>query len=249
LSLGRKNEENAWFAPASDKIPGVKAEEILKKAPLFRVLSEPELQAVATRAVVKRFDTGQTIFSEGQPCEGLYVVAQGRLRIFKTSANGREQVLTEEAPGASVAELPVFDGGPYPASAVAIEPCETLFLSRRDFRALCLEHPELALKVLAVVGNRLRNLVGIIEELSFTTVRQRLIAYLLRAAEEHGKKGWAGVEFDLSATHQELANRLGTVRELVSRNLSRLQAERLIATDGRHIIIPDVSALAAQQEQ
>ena len=226
----------------------MKTEEILKKAPLFRVLSEGELHAVSSRAVSKRFETNQLIFSEGEPCEGLFVVAQGRLKIFKTSAGGREQVLAEEGPGSSVAELPVFDGGPYPASAVAIEPCETIFLSRRDFRAACLEHPELALKVLSVVGNRLRNLVGIIEELSFTTVRQRLIAFLLRSAEEHGKKSWAGVEFDLAATHQELANRLGTVRELVSRNLSRLQAERLIATDGRHIIIPDLAKLQAQQE-
>src|SRR6185437_9429415 len=99
---------------------------------------------------------------------------QGKLRIYKISASGREQILAEEGPGSSVAELPVLDGGPYPASATAVSDCETVFLSRRDFRGICMEHPEVALKVLTVVGSRLRNLVGIIEELSFTTVRQRL---------------------------------------------------------------------------
>lgn len=226
----------------------MRADEILKKTQIFSHLSEAELLALSARAVMRRLPAGQIIFHEGQPCEGLYVIAAGKLRIFKTSAGGREQILAEEGPGRSVAELPVFDGGAYPASAVAVDDCETVFLSRRDFRTVCLEHPEVSLKVLTIVGARLRHLVNIIEELSFTTVRQRLIAYLIREGQERGKPGWAGVEFDLEGTHQELANRIGTVRELVSRNLARLQAENLIATDGRHIIIPDLAALKAEQE-
>jgi CRP/FNR family transcriptional regulator len=224
------------------------AAEILKATQLFSGLSASELLALSARAVHKRFSPGELVFAEGEPCEGLHVIARGKLRIYKTSASGREQVLAEEGPGSSVAELPVLDGGPYPASAAAISECETLFLSRRDFRSICMEHPEVALKVLTVVGGRLRGLVGIIEELSFTTVRQRLIAFLLRAATEQGKKSWAGSEFDLPGSHQELASRIGTVRELVSRNLGRLQAENLISTDGRHVLIPDVAALQEQQE-
>lgn len=223
-------------------------EKVLRKAQLFSNLSETEIHAVSSRATAKRYAAGSTIFSEGDPCEGLHVIAEGRLRIFKISGNGREQILTEEGPGASVAELPVFDGGPYPASAVAVTDCETIFLSRRDFRSICMEHPEVTLKMLTVVGHRLRSLVGIIEELSFTTVRQRLIALLLRAAHEHGRKTWAGIEFELGETHHEVANRIGTVRELISRNLARLQAEKLVITDGRHIVIPDLAALQAQQE-
>jgi CRP/FNR family transcriptional regulator len=128
----------------------------------------------------------------------------GRVRIFKTSVNGREQVLAVNIPGESVAELPVFDGGPYPASAVAIEDTEITFISRRDSHAYCVEHPEVPLKVLSVVGARLRRLVGIIEELSFTTIRQRLIATLLKLAQSEGKKTERGIEFLLPATHQEL---------------------------------------------
>jgi CRP/FNR family transcriptional regulator len=159
--------------------------------------------------------------------------------------NGREQVLSVNVSGESVAEIPVFDGGPYPASAVALEETEIVFISRRDFSAYCLEHPEVALKVLTVVGARLRNLVGIIEELSFTTIRQRLISVLLKLAESEGKKTARGIEFQLPASHQQLANQLGTVRELISRNLMRLQAEGLLDVDARQIVVKDVKGLSA----
>ena len=185
------------------------------------------------------------MFSEGEPCNGLNIISRGKVRIFKTSVNGREQVLAIEEPGGSVAELPVFDGGPYPASAVAIEDTEVAFISRRDFQAYCLEHPEVSLKVLAVVGARLRRLVGIIEELSFTTIRQRLVSTLVRLAQSEGKKTVRGVEFLLPASHQELANQLGTVRELISRNLTRLQAEGLLEVDARQIVVKDLKGLAA----
>jgi CRP-like cAMP-binding protein len=111
-----------------------------------------------------------------------------------------------------------------------------------------MEHPEVALKVLQIVGARLRRLVGIIEELSFTTIRQRLIAVLLKLAESDGKKTPRGIEFQLPATHQELANQLGTVRELVSRNLMRLQAEGLLDVDARQIVVKDVDGLKALLE-
>jgi len=185
------------------------------------------------------------LFSEGEPCNGLTIISRGRVRIFKTSVNGREQVLAVEQPGGSVAELPVFDGGPYPASAVAIEDTEVVFISRRDFQAYCLEHPEVALKVLAVVGARLRRLVGIIEELSFTTIRQRLVSTLVRLARSEGKKTARGIEILLPASHQELANQLGTVRELISRNLTRLQAEGLLEVDARQIVVKDLKGLTA----
>ena len=158
------------------------------------------------------------------------------MRIFKTSVNGREQVLAMNQAGESVAELPVFDGGRFPASAMAIEDTEIAFISRQDFHAFCMEHPEVALKMLAVVGGRLRRLVGIIEELSFTTIRQRLISLLLRLAENEGKQTPQGIEFQLPVSHQELASQLGTVRELVSRNLMSLQAEGLLDVDARQIV-------------
>ena len=122
---------------------------------LFSELSADELRLLAVRAVRKRFAEGELLFSEGDACRGLHIVASGKLRIFKSSPSGREQVLAVEGPGGSVAELPVFDGGPYPASVSAVEDSQILFISRDDFRRFCLEHPEVALKMLAVepVGN------------------------------------------------------------------------------------------------
>jgi len=123
-----------------------------------------------------------------------------------------------------------------------------LFIGKRDFQALCLAHPEVALKVLRVVGARLRRLVEIIEELSFTTVRHRLASFLLRLAQREGTPSGAGVEFALPGSHQELAAQLGTVRELVSRNLSRMQAEGLLKLEGRRVVIADLKALEAELE-
>jgi CRP/FNR family transcriptional regulator len=212
---------------------------------LFSALSPDELRLLATRAVWRKYSQGELLFSEGDACRGLHMIASGKLRIFKSSPSGREQVLAVEGPGGSVAELPVFDGGPYPASVSAVEDTQILFISRDDFRRFCLEHPEVALKMLAVVGARLRRLVGIIEELSFATVRQRLVSALVRLAQTTGTHTDRGIEFHLPGTHQDLAHQLGTVRELVSRNLMRLQAEGLLQVDARSIVVRDMPGLSA----
>src|SRR6478672_5543053 len=221
--------------------------ETLRHVSIFNGLTETELQFLAERAVPRTYSKGELLFTEGDPCTGLFVIETGRVRIFKSSPSGREQVLTVEGPGSSVAELPVFDGGNYPASTSAADKARVYFISKQDFHALCLVHPQVPLKVLKVVGGRLRRLVGIIEELSFTTVRSRLISVLLRLAKS-GKKTAAGIEIQLPPSNQELASEIGTVRELVSRNLSRLQAEELISMDGKTVIIPDIERLQAELE-
>ena len=215
--------------------------EVLKGTALFSALSDAELASLAMRTLIRSYASGELIFSEGEPCTGFYIVARGRVRIFKISPSGREQVLALEGPGRSVAELPVFDGGPYPASGAAVEPSELLFISRQDFRALCLEYPEISLKVLQVVGARLRRLVGIIEELSFTTVRNRLISWILRQAKSQDE-----LRFMLGVSHQELAAQIGTVRELVSRNLARLQAQGFIGINGHEVTILNLEGLETE---
>ena len=219
----------------------------LAKVAIFSGLEENELAFLAQRAVPRCYAPGEIVFSEGEPCTGLYVVEVGHVRIFKTSAGGREQVLSIEGPGSSVAELPVFDGGNYPATVAAVDNATLLFVHKKDFQALCLSHPQVALKVLRVVGSRLRRLVGIIEELSFSTVRHRLVSFLLRLAESSAKQS-DGIVVTLPASNQELASQIGTVRELVSRNLSRLQAQNLIRMDGRNILIPNLDALRREME-
>jgi CRP-like cAMP-binding protein len=214
----------------------------LRQTPLFAELDQDELVYIAERAIVRRFDPGQLIFSEGDPCPGLWIIESGRVRIFKTSRSGREQVLAVDGPGRSVAELPVFDGGRYPASAASVGQTALLFVSKQDFQSLCLKHPQVALKVLRIVGRRLRGLVAMIEELSFSTVRDRLIAFLVRKASQ-GEQTPQGIEVTLPRNNQELAAQVGTVRELISRNLSHLQAEELIEMEGRRLIIRNLKAL------
>lgn len=221
--------------------------EILRRVPIFNGLTETELQFLAERAVPRNYSKGELLFAEGDPCTGLFVIESGHVRIFKSSPSGREQVLAVEGPGSSVAELPLFDGGTYPASTAAVGDARIHFISKQDFHSLCLVHPQVPLKVLKVVGGRLRKLVGIIEELSFTTVRSRLISVLVRLAKA-GKKTPAGIEIQLPPSNQELASEIGTVRELVSRNLSRLQAEDLIRMDAKTVIIPDLRRLQAELE-
>lgn len=221
---------------------------ILRKTPLFADLTEVEMIGLTRRINSRHFEHGTLLFSEGDLCTGLFLVASGKIRIFKLSPAGREQVLAVEGPGSSFAEIPVFDGGNYPASASALEDADVLFISRKDFQNFCLEHPEVALKVIAVVGSRLRRLVGIIEDLSFTTVRHRLISLILRLTHENGvASSKEGVRVELTKTHQDLAAELGTVRELVSRNLSRLQAEGFLIVEGRKIVVKNVEGLRREQ--
>jgi CRP/FNR family transcriptional regulator len=217
----------------------------LRKTPLFADLAEDELRYITHRVVTRKFRTGDAIFSEGDPCPGLWVVESGKVKIFKAAASGREQVLTFEGPGSSIAELPVFDGGSYPASATAVADSTLLFVSKEDFRLLCLKHPAVALKVLRVVGARLRSLVAIIEELSFSTVRHRLASFLLRLARQ-GARVPRGIEIALPANQQEVAAQIGTVRELVSRGLGRLQAQGTIEIEGRRIVIRNLKALQGE---
>jgi CRP/FNR family cyclic AMP-dependent transcriptional regulator len=220
---------------------------LLAKAPIFAELTETELNFLAQRTVPRQFGAGELIFAEGDPCPGLYVIESGFVKIFKSSPSGREQVLAIDGPGHSIAELPVLDGGNYPASSQAVHDTRLLFVSKQDFHALCVAHPQVALKVMRVVGRRLRSLVAIIEELSFATVRKRLASMLLRLAGT-GKKIPAGVEFTLPASNQEIAAQIGTVRELVSRNLSRLQSEGIIRLEGRNVIVPNLKALEREVE-
>jgi len=152
-------------------------------------------------------------------------------------------MLSLETAPSTVAELPLFDGGPYPASVRSVGPLVTLFINRPDFFQVCRQHPEVALKVLAVVGKRLRQLVGLVEAMTFGSVTQRLARLLLEASREAG-----AVEFDLPYTHQEIASRLGTVREVVTRNLARFRAQGLIRLQGHRLTIEDRAGLEREQE-
>ena len=215
----------------------------LSQIPLFASLSDSEVQALGQRAVERRFAPDEMLFWEGEPCAGIFLLIEGSVKIFKTSAGGREMMLALETAPSTVAELPLFDGGPYPASVRAVEPVVSLFINKSDFQQVCRQYPDVALKVLAVVGRRLRHLIGVVESMTLGSVTQRLARLLLDAARQAGKD-----EFDLPLTHQEVASRLGTVREVVSRNLARFRAEGLIRIEGHQLRIQDRAGLEREAE-
>jgi CRP-like cAMP-binding protein len=216
---------------------------ILQQVPLFAGLTVSEIGALASRAAEKRYPLGEVLFREGEPCTGLFVVSQGSVKIYKTSGSGREIMLAIETAPSSVAEVPLFDGGPYPASASAVDEVLAYWISTRDFQQACRQNPGLSLKVLAVVGKRLRALVRIVESVTFGSVRQRLAQALLELAAEAGSD-----TFRLPMTHEELALRLGTVREVVSRNLGRFQAQGLLRIARHQIRLLDEAGLRREAE-
>jgi CRP/FNR family transcriptional regulator len=215
----------------------------LSQIALFGGLTDDELQVLAQRAAERRFAPDEVLFWEGEPCAGIFLIVQGSVKVFRISPGGREMMLALETAPSTVAELPLFDGGPYPASARAAGPVVALFINKSDFQQVCRQYPDVALKVLAVVGRRLRHLVGLVESMTFGSVTQRLARLLLDAFRQAGAD-----KFDLPLTHQEMASRLGTVREVVSRNLGRFRAEGLIRIEGHQVQIMNQAGLEQEAE-
>jgi CRP/FNR family transcriptional regulator len=215
----------------------------LKKTQIFGELEEPELRALAERSVERRLARDEILFVAGDEARGLFVIASGALRAFREGVDGREQVIHVEREGATIAELPVFDDRPYPSTVAAEEETTVLFLDKRDVKSLCLTHPRIALAALKLLAGRLRKCAELVEALSLREVDQRLARWLLAEARARGRRAADGVEVTLALTNQQIAARIGSVREVVSRALSRLQQNGLIQIDGRRITIGDEQAL------
>ena len=220
--------------------------ELLSKIPLFSSLSRESLERLAERSVARTYPAGHVLFTTGELCNGLYVVESGRVRIYRTSPTGREQILHSEGPGRPVAELPLIDGGPYPASAVTEVESRLFFVPAREFEALYRDNPDVAASIIHELGKRLRQLVHLTETLAFRDVAARLALFLAQHAEESGTPTDQGVEILLTRTRQDLAFELGTARESVSRAFKQLAEKGLLITRGRHrVLITDVAALRA----
>jgi CRP/FNR family transcriptional regulator len=209
----------------------------LKRVPFFAPLDAQSLGDLARESQAVAARKGDEIFIEGDPCRGMYLVLQGRVKIYRSSLTGREQIIAIETPGAVVAELPLLDGEAYPASCAALEDSRLLLVPRPAFEEVLRRRPEIALEVVKVVGQRLRQLVMLVDELSLLEVPQRLAKYLAEEKEREGPT------FRLDLTNQEIANRLGTVREIVSRNLHRFESLGFITISGRTITIVDEDGL------
>jgi CRP-like cAMP-binding protein len=215
----------------------------LQRTALFGELSETALRALAERAVEQRLARGEMLFMAGDEARGLYVIVEGAVRAFRESLDGREQVIHVERAGATIAEVPMFDDGAYPSTVAAEEDSVVLFIAKQDIRNLCLSHPNIAIAALKLLAGRLRRCAQLVEALSLQEVDQRLARLLLEELRTRGRRADKGAVFELTLTNQQIATRIGTVREVVSRALSRLQQDELIVVRGRIITIPDEDSL------
>jgi CRP-like cAMP-binding protein len=221
--------------------------EVLSRTEFFSGLTRDELTPILKLMTKVSRAPGDIIHNDGDDCDGLYVIESGTLRYFKRRANGREQEMGIEHEGGVAAMLPVLDDQPAMAACVAVTQSNLLFLSKVNFREICRQNPEIGLKVLRAISVRMRRMILLVEELSFTTVSQRLAALLLRLAQSEGTRTDEGVVFKLP-TNQEVGARIGTVREIVSRNLAKFQADGMIRLDGRNAIVTNVPGLQAEAQ-
>ena len=218
--------------------------EILKQTELFRDLDDVILRVLAGHAVEKSLERNEILFLAGDEAKGLYVIAAGAVRAFRTGADGREQVIHVERAITTIAEVPVFDNGTYPSTVSAEEPTLVYFLDKKEVFGLSLNHPEIALAATRLLARRLRKCAELVESLSLREVGQRLARLLLEEAEARGVIAANGVRFKQKLTHNQLAARTGTVREVITRVLYRLQNQGLIIVEGKDVIIPNLELLA-----
>ena len=207
--------------------------------PLFQGLPRKQHEDLCMIVVDQVFKRGQLIFSEGDEGNGFYVIISGRVKVFKLSPEGKEQILHIFGPGEPFGEVAVFAGERFPANAETLAESRVFFFPRPAFIELIGKNPTLALNMMAVLSGRLRRLTHLIEDLSLKEVPGRLAAYLLMLSEKNKR----AVRIELEISKNQLASLLGTIPETLSRILTRMTREKLIKTDGKKIDIVNRKAL------
>lgn len=218
---------------ASQRKAGLLA--ILRQVGLFEGLDEAHLVELVSRGRHRVLDAGQTVFLEGDRADGLFVLLAGRVKVYKTSPRGREQILRIMSRGEPLGEVAVLSGEAYPANAETLEPSELVFIPRQAFLDLVGREPEVALRLLAALSVRLRSFASLIEDLSLRDVSERLAAYLLSLATEASPE--QGVDLGVSKT--QLSAAVGTVPETLSRAFQQLARAGAVETKGRKVYIRD----------
>jgi CRP-like cAMP-binding protein len=196
-------------------------------------LDTPALSAIAARATVRGFQRGETVLLEEDPSGPWCLVVRGRVKLTRSSADGRELTLAFCGPGQGFNEVAALDGGGNPVTAEALSRLEVILLPAGEFRQAVRNHPPVALAVLSAFAGRLRQMTGLVEDLALRTVTERLAKLLLQQAEMVGEM-----------TQQEMAAALGTVREVVARSLHGLAETGIIRIERHRIVIEDRDGLA-----
>jgi CRP/FNR family transcriptional regulator, dissimilatory nitrate respiration regulator len=210
----------------------------LREIPYLADVPDEDLAALADLCSRRQVRAGGSLFTEGAAPTGLFLLLSGRARIVRTSRGGREQVLHEEGPGATLGEVPVFDGEGYVGSAIAVEDCTALFVPRQPLLAVIERNPAAARRVIHVLSRRVRRFALLVADLSLRDTTARVAAHVLREAMRANSD-----LVPLPQTREQLAAHLGTVREEVSRALSTLRDRGVLDVERRAIRVRDMRRL------
>lgn len=222
----------------ADAMPNIR--ETLSATPLFKGLSQKELDEIGTIVKKRMYKRGESIFMEGDVADGFYIVAEGQVKIFKTSFEGKEQILHIYGPGNPFGEVPVFSGSRFPANALALSKSLILFLPRAAFVHLIAKKPSLSMNMLGELSMRLRQFTVQIENLSLKEVPNRLASYLILLAKEQERSD----RVMLTISKGQLASLLGTIPETLSRIFAKMSSQGLIMVDGKEINLLDMDGLS-----
>jgi CRP/FNR family transcriptional regulator len=208
----------------------------LKSLPYFSGLSESVLASVSKHVFEKKAERGEIIVFEGEPAEALYFVIAGVVKVFKTSADGKEQIFRIIRPGDSFNDVPVLTGGVNLASAGAMSAVVLNGIKKKDLETVSREYPQVALNVIQVLSLRVEELISLVEDFSFRHVSGRVAKILLEyTGNGEGEKP--------RLTQQEMAAMIGTAREMVGRSLKNLEEEGAIRMDRSRIVITNQKIL------
>ncbi|SOB57708.1 Transcriptional regulator, Crp/Fnr family [Pseudodesulfovibrio profundus] len=210
----------------------------VKMINFFEGLPNEKFKKLAEISHIKTFNKGELLFEADVHAHGFFAPITGRVKIFRTSPSGKEQILHIFGPGEAFGEVPVFEGGTFPAHGQAIEKCKALFFPRNDFEKMIKDDPDLAMKMMAMLSQRLRILVNKIDELSLKEAPSRVASYLLllRSSQDSDT-------FKLDLPKGQIAFYLGTIQETLSRIFKRLTEDEIIEIDGKEITIIDRNRL------
>jgi CRP/FNR family transcriptional regulator len=228
----------------SGEIMGVDKIAAVKSITFFEGLPDEKFAKLAGIAVVKRYEKGELLFEADVPAHGFFAPVTGRVKIFRTSPSGKEHILHVFGPGEAFGEVPVFEGKTFPAHGQALEPCQALFFPRRDFEDMIRKDPDIAMKMMAMLSQKLRLLVNKIDDLSLKETPSRVASYLLllRSSQESNT-------FRLDLPKGQIAFYLGTIQETLSRIFKRFTEEGIIDIDGSQITILDQERLQQLAEE
>jgi CRP-like cAMP-binding protein len=212
---------------------------------IFGELPDSQLRQLADLAIPRFYDKAEILFQQGDVGNGFFIIQAGRIKVFKLAKDGREQILHIFSEFDHFAEVPTLDGQPYPASAMALEPTEVLFLPRQPFLHLLAQHPDLAVSLLKSFARHLRHFSNLIDTLTLQAVPARLANYLLHLRQPAG----AAETVTLDLSKGQLAARLGTIPETLSRTLASLKRQEILAVNGQQIHLLDIERLRELAEQ